>query len=259
MAPQIPAGARPNHRAGLTMVPLGDLAAIRLRPGDALFLDFDGTLTDIGPDPDAIRLTPETAEALGLLAARLEGALAILSGRDIRDLAARVPLDLWRAGGHGLEIIAPAAPSPPAPPGLPEPVLSPLRAVATAGARLELKGPIAALHYRAAPERAAACHAAAREAAARASDLIVQVGKMVVEVKPAVAHKGTALMRMMEMPAFTGRRPIMLGDDTTDEDAITVAQSVGGLGIHIGGGFSTAHLRAPSPAAVRAWLVRESA
>jgi trehalose 6-phosphate phosphatase len=129
---------------------LGDL---RLRDDDALFLDFDGTLAEIGPDPDAIRLPPATASAIERLAARLDGALALLSGRDIRDLADRTPAAVWRAGGHGLEIMAPGAPRPAAPPPLPDAVLAPLRAAATLpGVRLELKGPVAALHYRAAPE-----------------------------------------------------------------------------------------------------------
>ena len=38
----------------------GDLAALRLAPGDALFLDFDGTLAELGPDPEAIRLDTAT-------------------------------------------------------------------------------------------------------------------------------------------------------------------------------------------------------
>lgn len=241
------------------MVPLGDLAALHLQPGDALFLDFDGTLTDIGPDPDAIALSATVTGNLLLLANRLEGAVAILSGRDIRDLAKRVPPALWRAGGHGLEIIGPDAAAPPVPAGLPDPVVDMLRAVTDDRVRLELKGPVAALHYRAAPERADDCHAAARSAALRGRGLVVQIGKMVVELKPAEAHKGATLSRMLRASPFAGRRPIMLGDDTTDEDAITAAQNAGGIGIHVGLGRSAAQLRAPDPEAVRAWLAREAA
>ncbi|MBA3324588.1 MAG: trehalose-phosphatase, partial [Rhodobacteraceae bacterium] len=59
-----------------------DLDILRLGPDDALFIDFDGTLAEIGPDPDAIALPPRTALALARLAARLGGAVALLSGRD---------------------------------------------------------------------------------------------------------------------------------------------------------------------------------
>ena len=51
----------------------------------------------------------------------------------------------------------------------------------------------------------------------------------------------------------------MLGDDATDEDAIAAAQALGGLGVKVGPGPSAARLRAPDPAAVRAWLAREAA
>ncbi len=71
---------------------------ISLMPQDALFLDFDGTLAELGPDPDAIRLDPATAEALARLAAALDGALVLISGRDLRDLVRRTPDGLWRAG-----------------------------------------------------------------------------------------------------------------------------------------------------------------
>jgi trehalose 6-phosphate phosphatase len=136
-------------------------------------------------------------------------------------------------------------------------VLAPLRAAARIpGVRLELKGPVAALHYRAAPDAEAACLAAA-EAAASAG-LVCQRGKMVVEVKPAAAHKGQALRRLAALPPFAGRRPVMLGDDATDEDAIAAAQELGGIGVKVGDGPTAAALRASDPAAVRAWLAREA-
>lgn len=246
--------------ASLGEASLGEasLDGLRLSSGDALFLDFDGTLAELGPDPDAIRLPEPTLAALGRLAARLEGALALISGRDLRDLAARTPAGVWRAGGHGLEVAAPFAPLPPQPAPPPEAVLAPLRALDHPGLRLELKGPVAALHYRAAPEAEAACLAAADRAAAAAPGLVVQAGKMVVEVKPASAHKGRTLRRMMAETPFAGRRPVMLGDDATDEDAIAAAEALGGIGVKVGAGASAARLRAPDPAFVRAWIAREA-
>ena len=138
-------------------------------------------------------------------------------------------------------------------------MLAPLRALAARpGIRLELKGPVAALHYRAAPDAEFDCKAAAQQAAALAEGLVWQAGKMVVEVKPAAAHKGTALRGLAARPPFAGRRPVMIGDDTTDEDAIAAAEALGGLGVKVGPGASAATLRTPDPAAVRAWLAREA-
>ena len=238
---------------------LGDLEALRLAAGDALFLDFDGTLAEIGPDPDAIHISEDVAAAIVALAGRLDGAVALLSGRDLRDLSRRTPDGVWRAGGHGIEITAPRATAPPARPPLADHVLAPLRALAALpGVRLELKGAVAALHFRAAPEREAEAIAAARDAAAAAPGLVHQAGKMVVEVKPADAHKGSALRRLAARPPFVGRRPVMLGDDTTDEDAIAAAQDLGGIGVKVGPGPTTARFRAPDPSAVCAWIVREA-
>jgi trehalose 6-phosphate phosphatase len=234
---------------------------ISLMPQDALFLDFDGTLTELGPDPDAIRLDPAMAEALARLAAALDGALVLISGRDLRDLAKRTPDGLWRAGGHGLEVLEPGGSLPAAPAGPDPRLLGPLRAVEAAqdGVRLELKGPVAALHFRAAPEAEAATIAAARDAAASVPGHVWQAGKMVVEVKPEAAHKGHALRAMMERPGFVGRRPVMIGDDTTDEDAIEAAQDLGGIGVKIGDGASAARIRMDDPAALGAWLAGEAA
>ena len=106
---------------------------------------------------------------------------------------------------------------------------------------------MAALHYRAAPDAEFDVKAAAQAAAATAEGLVWQAGKMVVEVKPAAAHKGTALRTLAAQPPFADRRPVMLGDDTTDEDAIAAAQALGGVGVKVGPGASAASLRAPDP------------
>ena len=82
---------------------------------------------------------------------------------------------------------------------------------------------------------------------------------MVVEVKPDTARTRAARCAAMTAPPpFAGRRPVMLGDDTTDEDAIEAAQALGGVGVKVGPGDSAARLRAPDPAAVRAWIDREA-
>ena len=125
--------------------------------------------------------------------------------------------------------------------------------------RLELKGPVAALHYRAAPEAEAACLAAAAAAAAAAPGLVAPArqdgGRGQARRRPQGRARSAA---SPAAPPFAGRRPVMLGDDTTDEDAIAAAQDLGGLGVKVGPGATAARLRAPDPAAVRAWLAREA-
>ncbi|NAZ36688.1 trehalose-phosphatase [Rubellimicrobium sp. CFH 75288] len=233
---------------------------MRLHERDALVLDFDGTLAPIGPDPDAVMLPHGAAEALHGLSRRLGGAVAVLSGRDLRDLARRVPAGLWRAGGHGTEILPPHAPPPPAPPPPPEALLAPLREAARhEGVWIEIKGPVVALHYRAAPEAGPACLEAAGRAAAALPGHKAQPGKMVVEVKPLAADKGLALRSLMDRSAFAGRRPVMVGDDATDEDAMEAALALGGVAVKVGEGPSVAAWRAADPAAVLAWLGREAA
>lgn len=236
------------------------LELLQLAKTDALFLDLDGTLAEIGPDPEAIAIPPATVADLKALAHVLEGAVVLLSGRDIRDLARRTPDFVWRAGGHGLEIVPPGGTAPAMPPSQPDTVLAPLLAVTekTKGVWLETKGPVTALHYRAAPAAEAQCLAAAEAASRAVPGLVFQPGKMVVEVKPAHAHKGVALRDISGRSEFTGRRPVMIGDDTTDEDAMAVAQDLGGIGVKVGAGDTVAQVRTADPASIRAWLAREA-
>ena len=59
-------------------------------------------------------------------------------------------------------------------------------------------------------------------------------GNMVSELTLRDYSKGTALIQLINHPAFAGRRPVAIGDDTTDENAFRAAKSIGGLGLRIG-------------------------
>src|SRR5438034_11487888 len=72
-----------------------------LYPSCALFLDFDGTLVDIAPQPEAVVVPPRLVATLGSLNNYLGGALALISGRPIAQIDEFLqPLRLPAAGVH---------------------------------------------------------------------------------------------------------------------------------------------------------------
>ncbi len=71
-----------------------------------VFLDYDGTLSEIVSDPGAATLVDGVADALEHLAAHCP--VAILSGRDLADITSRVGIPgIWYAGSHGFELTGP--------------------------------------------------------------------------------------------------------------------------------------------------------
>ena len=76
------------------------VGALRRQP--LLALDFDGTLAPIVPQPADATMDPRVPPLLAPLKGRLP--LAIVSGRGLEDLAARVPIDdVVLIGNHGNE------------------------------------------------------------------------------------------------------------------------------------------------------------
>ncbi|MEA3064611.1 MAG: trehalose 6-phosphate phosphatase, partial [Sphingomonadales bacterium] len=229
----------------------------RLAPA-ALFLDFDGTLVELADVPGAIAVPSGLKPLLDGLAERLEGRLAIVSGRAVDDLQDHLGASAaLLSGSHGAELLYADGRRVPvsAPPGLASAREEVRRfAAGSAGLLVEDKPAGIALHYRLAPEREQAVGEFV-EALAGRSGLALQHGKMVAELRPAGTDKGAALRRLMAEPPFAGARPVFVGDDLTDEHAFEAAAALGGEGVLVGPARPTAaRWRLDDVAAVTAWL-----
>jgi trehalose 6-phosphate phosphatase len=226
----------------------------------AFFLDIDGTLLDIEVHPDDVRIGRAELELVAGLHRATDGALALVSGRPLAGIDVLFhPLKLPISGQHGaerrdsrgkrhrhrfpVEALQRAA--------------VPVREFAARkeGLIVEDKGASVALHYRLAPRLAAAAEAAVRAAAKAADGAVeVQVGKMVVELKPAGCDKGKTIEEFMREEPFLGRTPVFLGDDVTDEYGFRVVNRLEGHSIKVGAGPTDARWRLKDPAAAKAWL-----
>ena len=223
----------------------------------ALFLDFDGTLADLAPQPEAVQVADDLVSLLRLLFSEVHGALAIVSGRRLNDLDALLhPLKLPSAAEHGAQRrLADGQVLSIAPPDL-QYAIKAASVLATQHSRLrvEIKNAAVALHYRHAPELQSLCLQVMTEAVAASSDVELLSGKYVLEIKPAGVSKGTAIAAFMREAPFAGRVPLFAGDDVTDEAGFAAVQSLGGAGIKVGDGATLAHYRCAAPAALRQWL-----
>jgi trehalose 6-phosphate phosphatase len=235
-----------------------------LDPRSALFLDVDGTLLEIAPRPELVQVPNGLPSLMVRLSAQREGAFALISGRPLAQLDRLFqPWQGAAAGLHGLErrradgfldCVVDSASA--AALDRLRPKLAALAADGT-GLTLEDKGGTLALHYRAAPQRELEIRAVV-EALHRelASSLRLITGKMVVEFQPRSADKGRAIAAFLAEPPFLGRRPIFVGDDTTDEDGFAEIRRRGGIAVRVGPleGATAANYRLPTVEAVLAWL-----
>ena len=225
----------------------------------ALFLDFDGTLIDLAPQPDAVRVPPQLIEVLQRLAERLGGALAVVSGRCLAELDFFLaPLQLPLAAEHGaLRRLATGRLTELHPPDLAH-ATNVAHALASQypGLLMERKISSVALHYRQRPELEQLCVAAMAEVGERTLGTELLRGKCVVELKPLGVHKGLAMACFMKELPFAGRLPWFAGDDLTDEPGFVWAQGAGGTAVKVGQGATAAQHHCPSPAVLRLWLAQ---
>jgi trehalose 6-phosphate phosphatase len=227
----------------------------------AFFLDVDGTLADIAPTPCAVAIADHAHDILSRLVTACDGAVALISGRALAEVDRLfAPLHLPVAGLHGLERrdsrgqISRAAREVPA-----------LRAARGAfekfaadhpGALIEDKDITLALHFRQAPAAEADAEALIAQLIATSNGaLMVQRGKMVLELRPKGSDKGTAVRAFMTEPPFAGRLPVFVGDDVTDEAGFATINEMNGISIRVGDGMPTcARHDGATVAAIHEWL-----
>lgn len=233
------------------------LGAMMARQAIAVFLDFDGTLVEIAPRPDAIRVPAALSQSLHDLRDRLSGRLALVTGRGLDDLERHLgSVAVARAGSHGASRLqADGTRLGSEPEGLSTGMVAELRAYAEAqGLLYETKAHGGALHYRATPDKRAATIAFA-ERFANEHRLSVTTGKGVAELVRPGATKHSAVEAFMAVAPFSRAMPVFIGDDVTDEDGFVGAEQAGGFGIVVGERASArARYRLDSVAAVHNWL-----
>jgi trehalose 6-phosphate phosphatase len=226
----------------------------------AILLDVDGTIVDIAPTPDAVHVPASLRGSLARLIEATGGAVALVSGRPLADLDRLfAPLRLAAVGVHGAQLQLLDGTIPPRrPPLLDDDLKRRLAAIAGAGVSAEDKGFSIALHYRLAPERASEV----REAVARVCEqpwpvpIEILPGKAVIEIKSAGFSKATGVRELMTHAPFAGRRPIFIGDDTTDETVFAIMPEFDGLAFSVGREVGGVAGHFTTPASVRAWLER---
>lgn len=226
----------------------------------ALFLDVDGTILCFADTPNGVAPSVRVSQILQKITECLEGAVALISGRTIDNLdhlfaAQKLPaaglhgLERRDSGGH-LHVLGEAE------------TLEHLRpsltnlADSNAGVILEDKGRALAIHYRRAQDAAEGIRQRVDDLVrSSAGDLMVIHGKMVSEIKPRHADKGSAIRAFMGEAPFAERVPVFIGDDVTDEDGFAAVNALKGYTIHVGDTATTvAHYRLSDVDEVVDWL-----
>lgn len=229
-----------------------------MAPHSCLFLDVDGTILDIAPTPDRVRVDPALVSLLRELDRVLDGALALISGRPIVEIDDLFePLFLSVAGVHGCE--RRDASGHWYRPSFVGSELEPIRAdlreflLQFHGTLLEDKGCALAVHFRQAPylEEKLKLRLCAHLSRAREYELLE--GDHVIEIKPVAHNKATAVEAFMKEAPFVGRSPVYIGDDKTNLDGFAAVRRFHGQAISVGD-QSAGQQRLASPTAVREWL-----
>ena len=223
----------------------------------ALFLDFDGTLVETTDPAADISVTPELPGLLMGLSHCLQGAVAVISGRSLSELDRYLsPAALAGAGLHGAELrLVPHGPIEAN--GLPE-----LTRLAGSLGELYSNDPIVGVEhtdsfvkvlFENAPERVDEIRSVmTRLATSRTIEVIERSDCF--EARPHGCGKGVAMRMLIEDATFRSRKPVFIGNGATDEAGFRTASAMGGFGVKIGEGETSATCRLRGVGDLHGWL-----
>ncbi len=224
----------------------------RIKATDQILLlsDFDGTLSPIVGRPEEAVLPDDTRQVLERLAHHQKVAVAVISGRSLRDLKSRVGIQgITCAGNHGIEIEGPWCKFVYPPAEALRPVIHQLYSILSRdltgfeGAFVEDKGFTLTVHYRLARENRVdelrrICEETVRRLRSEGRIRTTE-GKKVYEIRPgALWDKEDAMGLIMSgWSSSTGKSnslAIFLGDDLTDEGGFKAVNGLGGITVLTG-------------------------
>ncbi len=224
---------------------------------DALFLDLDGTILDIAPTANDVKVSAQLVKDLKRLHEKLGGALAFISGRTIENIDQLfAPLRFPCSGAHGAEWRlsqnGPVKSTAMLTDSLREKIASSFADMKDV--LVEDKGYTVAVHYRQSPEAAEKIEQILVSLVEKTKMPLTLIrGRKVFELAQLSHDKGQALERLIKTTPFKGRRPVFLGDDITDMSAIGACLKNGGIAARVGQGKPRQNAFA-SPEAVRSWI-----
>ena len=209
-----------------------DLDPFRKKPTVAgVFVDFDGTLSEIVKVPSEATPVSGAPELLDALAAAYHK-VAVLSGRPVEFLTPFFGDQVILSGLYGLEVVDHGQRVDHPMGGAWREVVDDVAAVSEArgpaGMRVESKGLSITLHYRGRPRLEPKVRAWAEQWAAR-SGLVCRPARMSFELHPPIpADKGTALLDLAD-----GLDAVCyVGDDVGDLPAFDALDKIAADGVH---------------------------
>ncbi len=215
------------------------------RPRLGLLVDFDGTISRIGPTPDEATVSPACLHSLHNLAGKL-ALVSVVSGRSADEIREKVGLDgLTYVGSHGAEYLENGRlhvePRAVEYRDTIKSTFEKLRvAVPETGLVWQYKDLSASVHYRLAPNprQARVALETALDSTPSIGALEVFWGKMVLELRaPVGLDKGHVVRKLVRERTLDAL--VFMGDDTTDLDGLRAVRElvaggqVAGLGIAV--------------------------